>query len=212
MQNNGLKSQLNNNSKKDKNIGFTLVELLISILIFSFISIASYTALSSLINVKEVLNDRQTSFSRLQNTIYTIEDDLLHIINRSIINAEGENEPAYLVTNNEENSVFFKFTRYGIPKIGLSGETGLQRIEYRLDEEILSRGGLNVLDQTSRSEAVYTDLLEGVESVVVEQIDAERPNVWTSTWNNINALPIAVRFEITLVNGSNFSMQFPLYN
>ena len=69
--------------------GFTLIELMAAMAIFSLLAVAMYGGTSWIILEREILLERQGQISDLQRTVRSIQDDLTQL--RQIASLEVDN-------------------------------------------------------------------------------------------------------------------------
>ena len=77
-------------SNAQRSQGFTLLEVLIAIAIFSVISMASFSIFQTVLNSDEVTKQRTERINELQRAFLIIERDMLQIARRSVrVNGEA---------------------------------------------------------------------------------------------------------------------------
>ena len=95
----------------NKNTGFTLLELLVSITIFAVMSVMAYGGLSSVISNSESSKIALTRLQEVQQTMVNIERDFSQIAKRDIRDEFGSVR-AYLITD-DNSDLLIEFTRNG---------------------------------------------------------------------------------------------------
>ena len=76
--------------------GFTLIEIVIALFIFSVISTITVTGLQQVIKSRHIVQDQIKQLSELQIAITVLERDIEQFIPRDIVNAEGVSEEAFI--------------------------------------------------------------------------------------------------------------------
>ena len=184
--------------------GFTLIEILVAMAIFSIIGLASTGVLNSVINSDQLSSERFAKLEELQRAMLTIERDILQIVPRALrVNGEaiglvisgGED-----VLNSDADGLGFVRTGWHNPQMLLPRST-LQAIGYRVQEQQLQRLYRNYVDNVIGYEPKVKILLSDIEdfrvSFLTEVEQLEDPEEWEENYANAN-LPIAI--SITLVS------------
>ena len=92
--------------------GFTLIETLVSIAIFSILSVLAYSTLNQTIITADILSNRMDKIQSLQRAIRLIEQDFLQLAQRPIRSEIGNTQLAALTT--KPTNIFpIELTRYG---------------------------------------------------------------------------------------------------
>ncbi len=181
-----------------KAAGFTLVELLVSLFIFSLIAVASVTLLRSSADGQIILKDRLASHSALMRTANLLEADLAQAAPRPVRDLSGYSVSAFstaLQSGQTGGAALFGFTRNGL-SAGLQGvNPAIARVGYSYANGALTRTTWPIADGAVAQPAAI--LLEGLQSVTMRYRD-ERGN-WTTTWTSLDPrdLPRAVEMTIT---------------
>jgi general secretion pathway protein J len=159
--------------------GFTLMEVLVSIAIFSFVSVIALSGYTQLQKQSEYQRQRLERVREVQRAMQTIAQDLTQIEPRGIREPIGDQRiPALVAGDSAEYKV--EFTRAGwVNTAGLPRPT-LQRVAYRLDQDGLWRDHWRVLDRTQAAEPVRVRLLPGVTAVSFRFMTGSRQ--WVDRW------------------------------
>src|SRR5437762_2019018 len=88
--------------------GFTLLEILIALFIFTILSFLLTAALRTVINAQSGTEDKALRLRELQMILLTMSRDIEQTVNRPITNAVGKEEAAFVGTENG-----FVFTHTG---------------------------------------------------------------------------------------------------
>ncbi|MEE9310285.1 MAG: type II secretion system minor pseudopilin GspJ [Cocleimonas sp.] len=171
--------------------GFTLLELLVAMMIFSLMSVMAYSALANVFKSNEVLTEQEAELKKLQRSMMFIERDLRQLVLRSRSAGYGAPSlPAVSLGHDAEGVI--EFTRAGNPNPADLMRSSLQRIRYILDDNILNRLSWNLVDHID-AEPIKMMLLEDVESLKFKFFDSK---LWKDNWNSAIEVPKAV--EMTL--------------
>jgi len=183
-------------SLKSKIQGFTLLEVLIAIAIFSVISMASFSIFQTVLNSDTATQERTDRINELQRGFLIIERDMLQIARRSVrLNGEAPLE-GFLHTNNESFSSSeqaIAFVRHGWTNPGLLlPRSDMQSVAYQLNENVLERLHFNFVDAVLGEEPKIRPLISKVEKLDFEFYDGKK---WQKTLQE-NTLPIAIAIEL----------------
>lgn len=152
-----------------KQQGFTLLELLIAMLVFSVLSVMAYAGLQSVIESKEHTEKVAKRLVNLQTAFMFIGRDIEQAIGRSVRDGYGDVQPA--MQGGEFGRELISFTRAGHTNFLKSTRSNLQRVAYRFDEGVLQRVTWPMLDQSFTDEAYERELLVNVKKVEITYVD-----------------------------------------
>ena len=190
--------------KSSSNRGFTLLEILIAMAIFTLIGLASTGVMTSVIDSNELSEHRFEKLQALQRAMITIERDLLQIVPRAIRLEYELNEVVISGGNNNFDSEFYGlgFVRAGWqnPQLMLHRST-LQAVAYRVMEGRLERLYGNYVDNVAGYEPKVRVLMDDILDFQVRFLfdstkDADDLDSWQESANS-NKLPAAVSIIIT---------------
>lgn len=177
--------------------GFTLLELLIALFIFTIISVIMVNALHTVFTNQTSTNKSAARLAELQVAFTYIERDFEQILDRPITTVSGSLEPSFLGI---DGSVTFTHAGAANP-LGQLQRSTLQRTRYRLQDGTLLRDTWAELDQTAETPINTRKLLTGVSELRFEYLDTKNnfhhrfpPPDQPPT----NVLPKGVRVYITL--------------
>ncbi|MGR8947861.1 MAG: type II secretion system minor pseudopilin GspJ [Gammaproteobacteria bacterium] len=190
--------------------GFTLLELLIAIAIFSIMSVSAYTGLKNYLSIQEKFTQQKQAFERLHTAVSLIEEDFLNLAARPIRDEFGDSVPAFIANGGAE--IGLSRYRPGLPiDFGL---VDLIRIDYFLDNNELVRRSWGVLDRTPDSYSQDRVLLDSVERISWRFFG----NGWIRYWPFNNdplsekLLPRAVELSIDFLDGRNVTRLIAVVN
>ncbi len=159
--------------------GFTLIELVVAIAIFSVMGVMAWAGMMSMVQQKEMTEERMERFREVQQGITLMVRDLEHIRPRPIRGAShGDMQPA--VRGGGFVDIQLEFTRGGVTNPLEQQRPDMQRVGYQLDGEQLLRYSWPVLDRAPETEPLTMPLIEDVNSLVVSYLDMS--GEWHEQW------------------------------
>lgn len=163
-----------------QSVGFTLMEVLVSIAIFALVGVMALSGYTQLQKQTEYQQKRLERVHDVQRAVQFIAQDLMQIEPRAIREPIGDQHiPAVVAGESVEYKI--EFTRAGWTNTAGLQRSTLQRVAYRLDADgALWRDHWRVLDRTQTSEPVRVRLLTDVNSVTFRFMDAQRS--WVERW------------------------------
>lgn len=192
---------MNNPYSLSRQLGFTLLEVLIAIGITALIGLGTWQLLSGTIKAQEITQKNSERFEKLQKMMVIMSRDIKQLNTRAVRDEFGDLQPA--ITN--QNTLYLlELTRSGWRNPMADNRSDLQRVSYELLDGELLRHYWKVLDRAQDSESVYQVLLNDIDSITVRfmQVDNQWADSWppVATGNNPQAvnhlLPKAI--EITI--------------
>lgn len=184
------------NVETGKNNGFTLLEVLIAIAIFSMISLTSFTIFDSVIKGDETSKKRSERQNELQTAFLIIERDLNQMARRGLrINGEVASKRFLnAVEEADDGEQALAFVKLGWTNPGLLiPRSDVQAVAYALSEETLQRLHFNFVDAVVGEEPKIRPLISNVQSIEFEYYDGKK---WQETWDKDDLpLAIAIIFE-----------------
>jgi len=176
--------------------GFTLLEVLIAIAIFSIISLASFTIFDSVLKGDATSKVRSERQNELQRAFIIIERDLTQIARRSIrLNGEAPTERLIQSASDSFSTQeqVIAFVRHGWTNPGmLLPRSDMQAVAYRLIDETLQRLHYNFVDSVVGEEPKVRTLISDVTKLDFEYYDGKK---WQESWP-ANTLPLAIAIVI----------------
>lgn len=151
--------------------GFTLLELLIAIAIFSIIATFAYAGLNVVLDTKQQTDRHLESLSKMQLGLHLLQMDIEQTVDRPIRNEFGDTEPA--LRSGGQSELLLELTRTGYANPMRLPRSQLQRVGYLLEEETLYRVTWPVLDRAQDSEPRRQTLFSDVDSLSLNFFDKE---------------------------------------
>lgn len=158
--------------------GFTLLEALVAMAIFSFIGVAAYTLLASTARLKESGDAGYEALTGLQLALRQVDEDFSQFAARPVASGGREASPAL---DPEPEDAVVELTRAGWRNpLGLA-RSGLQRVSWVLDEDgNLSRRYRRAIDDNDPDETVERIYLSNIESFELRYLDDK--GKWLDRW------------------------------
>ena len=150
-----------------KTLGFTLVEILVALLVFSVVALLSARLLSQSIDNQSNLQDRGQRLAEIHRAMRVIQRDILQLSRRKIRDAQGEELPALIVSDQG----VIEFSRVGWRNPLRQPRSEVQRVGYRWQDEKIIRGYWLTLDRSYDAEPAFQTLLEDVETIEFFAVD-----------------------------------------
>lgn len=187
-----MNTNMKSNSCNRNQTGFTLLELLVAMVIFSLMSIMAYGGLSNVIIGNEVIATQEKRLKELQRTMMFLERDIRQLVPRPR-NTGFNQTKGKAFDYGLDSDGLIEFTRAGNPNPIAVARSSLQRVRYDIEENVLSRKSWALVDHIDL-EPTSMDLLKDVESVELRLLD--KKNEWQINWKEVKEIPKAV--EITI--------------
>jgi general secretion pathway protein J len=169
-------------SPRNKQQGFTLLELLIASLIFAIMAIMAYGGLDNVLSNSEASQQALRRLQQIQQSISIISRDLSQLVPRAVRDEYGNIQPALSTANDIDNLV--EFTRGGRPNPANLLRSTLVRVAYQFDEDKLVRLQWPQLDNAPGTEAKKTTLIDDLEDVSIRFLDENAE--WQEEWPPVN--------------------------
>lgn len=181
---------------KNKHAGFTLIEIIIALLIFSIVAVIAANSLFLLIRAKKINQAHAKTLGQQQIALSLLKSDLENYIKRPIRTVNLRLSPALVLTQNQD--VTLSLTRKNVLYSTQQAQT-LNRVDYYFSQGTLTRRVWPVLDRAPNSQANARILLSHLASFHVTIISQQqhRYSTWpVSVMIEKSAAPLAA--EITL--------------
>ncbi len=195
-------------TNRQYSFGFTLLELLIAISIFSMLSVMAYGGLKTVLDSRDANQKVAKRVADVQLVMLRVSNDLQQAVERTVRDAFGTPLPSMMTLQSGEASL--EWTRSGYINLGEFKRSDLQRVAYKLKKNELThilelvRVTWPVLDRTQSTEPVESILISGIESL--EWKFNSNSNTESSGWPSSELL--AVGDIITLPRAVEMTMIF----
>ena len=178
--------------------GFTLLELLVALSIFSLVSVMAYGGLQTVISTKNASQKNAERVAEIQLLMMRLSNDLRQAVPRKIRDGYGDFLPAMRSGQNSDDTT--EWTRAGYRNPARLTRSNLQRVAYKLEQQKLIRITWRVLDRAQDTEAIESEVLSNVESVEWRFLNSsgEWLSSWPETGQNAGGHPLPKAVEFTL--------------
>jgi general secretion pathway protein J len=175
--------------------GFTLLELLIAMVIFSLMSLMAYGGLKSVLTSNSVTQEHEEDLKELQRTMMFLEKDLRQLVARPRHGNYGESFAAVQTADLTLTAVL-ELTRHGNPNPAEKMRSALQRVRYSLDKGQLQRSSWALVDHLDGKPIVML-LMKNLEKISFRFLAANKQ--WQTDWlvKNKATLPTVVEINLT---------------
>lgn len=177
--------------------GFTLIEVLLALMIFSSLSMAANQVFRNVLNSNTQTEEIGNSLKSLQRSILIMNSDFRQIMARPYRDA-GEKVKDQLIEMKAgllgSDSDGIRFVRGGwINPQQLYPRGDVVKVGYRVQEEILQRVRWMYPDDSSAVEPAVMPVMEGVKSLKFEVYNDEK---WQDSWDKPLTMPKALRVTL----------------
>ena len=174
--------------------GFSLIELLVAVTVFSIMAALAYGGLNSIARTRGELARQEDAFRDLMRAVTTLDRDLRQAVARPVTGSVGQTLQAFTGT-----TVGLEFTRLGFANPQAEARPNLERVLYELDAGALKRGNYPVLDRAPNTAPQITALRAGVSDFRLRYLDSS--NRWFDVWpppqtKDLLKLPRAVEWHL----------------
>lgn len=188
-----------------RQVGFTLLEILVATAIFAIFAYMAYGGLNAIIRQQYIAGESALRLREVQYAVRRLTQDLGQLQPRSVREELGEGWKQALQADGRDIEAI-ELTRggWGNP-LGRPRST-LQRVAYRLEDDVLIRVQWPVLDRLLDQEPTEREVLTGVVEFRIRFLppDGEWSDVWPAneaidnSAGSTRQLPRAVEFLIEL--------------
>ncbi len=168
--------------------GFTLIEILIALSIFSIMAGITSSVLYSVFNARDKTTEHAIKLAEMQLAFVLIERDLSQIVFRPIKTAVGK-ETSVMGLESD-----LRFSRGGIVNpLSEKKQSTLSRVHYFLQNKTLKREMQMAVNRSLDIPSASETLLSNIDSLKFEYLDENNQPI--SQWYN-KKLPYAIRISL----------------
>jgi general secretion pathway protein J len=182
--------------------GFTLLELLIAIAIFSVMSVFAYQGLRNFLHARAIVDAQAEAFATLVSGFTLLQQDFEEVAARPVRDALGDAVPA--LQSGIGAGEVLALTRHTAWTSMATANSDLKRIEYRLQDGALIRRVWAVLDRVPDTDFTERIVLAEVASVSLRYFgEGEWHEAWPAdkAGDPLSALPGAISITVRFSNG-----------
>lgn len=182
--------------------GFTLLELLIAMFIFTIIMLMIIAGFSMVLRSNERIRANQQQLSEIQRAVTIMARDFSQMVPRPVLDNDGS-LMTNLILDNESHK--YEFTRGGyVNPFSREKRSTLMRLAYIFDQDKgrIIRRVWPVLDRAPST--TYSDnfVLSGVRNFTVQMLDENTAKYVSGSYDN---LPYAVILTIEMLNNEKIT-------
>lgn len=185
--------------------GFTLIEVMISLMIFGLLSAAGVALLAFSVRAQGATGSKLDDVSALARLSAVMSADFAQARDRRTRNEAGDPLPAFTGESGSGSAPMLRLVRGGWSNLDAAPRPGEQKVEYRLTDGALQRVAYPMLDgaQALPPAALLTD----VRQVALRY---RTDGAWSDRWQGppTNALPQLVEMRLIRTDGREFRQMF----
>ena len=192
--------------RKNKQLAFTLIEILIALSIFAILSVVMSLGLQSILRTYDRLKMKSSQFSALQIALTLMERDVSQVVPRLVMDQDDQPEAALSGSTNQLSMTIGGFAN---PNSAESRST-LQRISYQYKGDELFRITAPVLDTVKQTQFVKKSILSHVTACKFSYLDIHNSirSFWPLIATQYVFLPKAVQVTMTVQGLGSISRLF----
>ncbi|MCP4049029.1 MAG: type II secretion system minor pseudopilin GspJ, partial [Gammaproteobacteria bacterium] len=186
--------------------GFTLLEVLVAIGIFSVVAMVSYSTLDSYLDQRERLTVHYAKFERLQRLFLLLERDIQFVAGRKVRDG-GDIKPAI---ESAQGDVLIAMT-VAQPDVQSAAEISLKRVEWQLNGNELLRSQWDVLDHDGKTRPAQLLVSDEIQDLELSYW-LYSPNRGPDSKESLDPddFPDGVELNITLTSGDSYRRVFAI--
>lgn len=174
--------------------GFTLVEVMIALLIFSMLAVAGVAILSFSVRAGAATGARLDDTAALNRTLSVLSADLAQAVDRPTRDEAGTARPAFVGEAGASAAPMLQLVRGGWSNIDAAPRPGLQKVGYRVEREALERVAYPQLDGAAPLAPAV--LMTGIRDARLRYRIA---GAWSDRWDGTAGAALPQALELTLV-------------
>jgi general secretion pathway protein J len=192
--------------------GVTLLELIVAVGVFALFSVMAYGALNRILDQRDQIEQKREYWRTLSLTFLRMEEDMAQARARSVRDIDGTTLPSLRGQPTDTRALAdptLELTRGGLLVFGEDVRSDLQRVGYRLEDNVLLRLTWPVLDRAPQTKPFESLLLRDVETFEVRFYSLG--GNWIDVWpveELSEELPRGIEGTLTLTNGNEFKRIF----
>jgi general secretion pathway protein J len=183
--------------------GFTLIEILVAMAIFSMMAVMLFGGFIAISDQVDWSRTRADRLRQIQTSMIYLSRDFTQLQPRPVRSELGEFKEASLSAD-ARNIILVTLTRGGWSNPAGVRRSTLQRVAYQLEDRKLVRLSWQVLDRLSGTEPQRIEILDEVDDVLIRYLDEQLE--WHESWPPLGSndkvaawlRPLAVEINIEL--------------
>jgi type II secretion system protein J len=173
--------------------GFTLIEVMVSLMIFGMIAAAGVAILSFSVKAQSVAGAKLDDLSALTRTMSILSADLAQASNRATRDEAGTSVPALVGESGSGITPMLRLVRAGWSNIDGAPRSSMQKVAYRVDAGTLQRIAYPMIDGAQPLPPAA--LLTHVRQVTLRYRIA---GAWSDRWDGASGRPLPDAMELTV--------------
>ncbi len=189
----------------DSEAGFTLIEVMVSLMIFGMIAAAGVAILSFSVKAQSSTGAKLDDISALTRTMSILSADLAQASNRSSRDGAGTSVPAFVGESGSGVTPMLRLVRAGWSNIDGAARPSTQKVAYRVDAGTLQRIAYPMIDGAQGLPPAA--LLTHVRQAALRYRIA---GAWSDRWDGASGRPLPDAMELTVQrdDGTQFRQMF----
>ncbi len=188
--------------------GFTLFEMVIAVSIFALMGVVAFGGLGQMTRTGQAVTEANNRLSDLQFAVAYFNRDWTQVSPRKIRNQYGDEEHNVVISD-----ASITFTRSGWSNLLGHRRSNLQRVQYLQVDDQLVRRHWRSLDLSVGEEPLQTVMLDKIESVEIEFVDALGQPIrnWPlkSGLSTENPIVLTLRLDLTDIGEITRLLEIP---
>jgi len=194
--------------------GFTLLEILIAVAIFSLVSTATFSMLQQTIKASDVFDDKASYLVELQRAQRLLQQDFSQVVARTVRDQYGDVLPA-VMSENMSWGTAIEVSRTGRANPLGKPRSNVLRLRYFFDGEKVIRRTWKQLDRAPEAEYLDQVVLKSVKTWQVRFLNSDKQ--WRDSWpedleGTKTTLPNAFEIKLSLDNDREFRWLFSVFS
>lgn len=177
----------------DRN-GFTLVELMVAFLIFGMLAAAGVALLGFSVRAQGAGAARLDDLSGLERTVAVLSADCAQAVARPVRDGNGTPLPAFVGEGGSAAAPMLRLVRGGWSNLDAAPRPGLQKVEYRVENDALLRIASPELDGAAPIAPAV--LLAHVRAATLRYRYA---GAWAGRWDGAGGIALPQAMELVLL-------------
>ncbi|HXH17267.1 MAG TPA: type II secretion system minor pseudopilin GspJ [Sphingomonas sp.] len=188
-----------------KEAGFTLIEVMVSLMIFGMIAAAGVAILSFSVKAQSATGAKLDDISALTRTMSILSADLAQASDRATRDEAGTRVPAFVGESGSGVTPMLRLVRAGWSNIDGAPRPSTQKVAYRVDAGTLQRIAYPMIDGAQPLPPAA--LLTRVRQVALRYRIA---GAWNDRWDGASgrSLPDAMELTVQRDDGTQFRQMF----
>ena len=172
--------------------GFTLIEVMVALLIFSILAAGGVALLSFSVRAQAASGAKLDDLGALQRTLSILSADLAQASNRAVRDEAGTVLPAFVGENGAGQSML-RLVRGGWTNLDAAPRSDAQKVAYQLSGDVLQRIAYPRLDGAQALPAA--PLLTRVQGV---RLRYRYRGAWSDRWDGAGGVPLPQAMELRI--------------